>query len=153
MFIKVVTTNTTRKCTIEVHGRPGLLVRVFFNFPVDYPGGQRPPLIDIEHIRPIAPRKRAKMLRELRNICAQNPLCIDPCIRFLTGLPSHGGGQKPFSLESDSEEEDVQVDELPDTLSGGAFKIQQNQPPRERTGQAVFSINGMKFVLGNIDTN
>jgi hypothetical protein len=127
-----------------MHGLPKLFIRLLFAFPDDYPGG-KPPNIDINHIRKIAPRKQANMLRELRLICAKNPLSIEPCIRFLLGLPSQGGGQKAFSLESDSEE-DIQVDEV-DMKSGGAPKIQQNQPPRERTAQAVFSRNGECEIL------
>lgn len=149
--LKIVEINLTagsRKCNIEMHRPTGLFLRVLFSFPDAYPGSVRP-TIDIDPNRKITPRKRAVVLRELRKICAQNTLCIEPCIRFLLGLPSHSGGvggigvQKPFSLESDSEEEDVQVDEVPDMETGGAPKIQQNQPPRERTAHAVFSMNGM----------
>ncbi|KAG8836183.1 hypothetical protein FRC17_009526 [Serendipita sp. 399] len=153
--VKIVDINLSpgaRKCSLEVHGHTSLFIRILFNFPDDYPGGGRPPIVDIDPNRKIIPRKRAYFLREMRKICSQNSLCIEPCIRFLLGLPSEGEqdlngtavNQKPFSLEEDdSEEEEVEIEKVPDMESGGASLIQQNQPPRERTAQAVFSTNGM----------
>ncbi|KAG8781736.1 hypothetical protein FRC15_008180, partial [Serendipita sp. 397] len=152
--VKIVDINLnsgTRKCNLEVHGHTSLFIRILFTFPDDYPAKSHPPTVDIDPNRKIIPRKRAWFLRELRKICSQNILCIEPCIRFLLGLPSGGqdvagaiSNQKPFSLEEDdSEEEDVEIEKVPDMESGGASLIQQNQPPRERTAQAVFSTNGM----------
>jgi hypothetical protein len=124
-----------------MHGPKDVFIRILFTFPDNYPGGGRPNIY-IDRNRKILPRKRALILRELRQICSKNELGIEPCIRFLLGLPSEGSAQRPFSLEDDSEEENVQIDKVPDMETGGASKIQQNQPPRERTAQAVFSVNG-----------
>jgi hypothetical protein len=138
----------SRKCSIEMHGPTGLFIRILFTFQDDYPGGQ-PPIIDIDsnHINKISPRKRAFILRELRDISAKETLVIEPCIRFLLGLPGQGQTPKPFSLDSDSDDENVQVDEFPGMDTVSAPKIQQNQPPRERTSQAVFSSNGEFFSI------
>jgi hypothetical protein len=122
-------------------GPNGVFLRILFKFPEGYPGGAVP-VIGIDPNRKIRPTKRAFILRELRKICAAKPLGLDPCIRFLLGLPGQGTPHKPFSLESDSEEDDVQVDVVPEVAGAAAVKIQQNQPPRERTAQAVFSVNG-----------
>jgi len=131
----------SRKCSIERHGPTGVFIRILFTFHDDYPGGQ-PPIIDIDRNHKIGPRKRAFVLRELRDISAKEPLVIEPCIRFLLGLPALGHTPKPFSLDSDSDDENVQVEEVPGMDTVSAPKIQQNQPPRERTSQAVFSANG-----------
>ena len=128
-----------------MHGPTGLFIRILFTFRDNYPGGQAPN-IDIDRNHKINPRKRAFILRELRDISAKEPLVIEPCIRFLLGLPAQGHTPKPFSLDSDSDDENVQVDEFPG-MDTGAPKIQQNQPPRERTSQAVFSANGMYLAL------
>lgn len=129
-----------------MEGPNGVFIRILFKFPEGYPGGAVP-VIDIDRNRKIKPTKRAFILRELRRICSVEPLGVEPCIRFLLGLPSQGTSHKPFSLESDSEEEDIQVDVLPEVPGGTTAKIQQNQPPRERTAQAVFSVNGMLLYI------
>ncbi len=74
-------------------------------------------------------------------------LCIEPCIRFLLGLPAKEGIYKPFSLDFDSGEDDVQIEEINinDVDGGATAKISKINPPRERTSQAVFSTNGEHF--------
>jgi len=146
----------TRSCAVALHVPRSIFVRILFSFPDDYPNGASPPNVDIDRNRDITTRKRASMLRSLRKILKECTLCIEPCIRYLLGLPDRGGlYTKPFTMDTDDEEDEIDVSGVaargrgeggtPSTrvVDAATAMLQQNQVPRERTSQGVFSANGV----------
>ncbi len=130
---------------------------MLFSFPDDYPNGHSRPNVDIDRNRDITIRKRASMLRSLRKILKARTLCIEPCVRYLLGLPDPEGlYTKPFTMDTDDEEDEIDVageaalrsgrgeGGTPSTrvVDAATAMLQQNQVPRERTSQGVFSANG-----------
>lgn len=139
---------------------------MLFSFPDDYPNGHTRPNVDIDRNRDITIRKRASMLRSLRKILKARTLCIEPCVRYLLGLPDPEGlYTKPFTMDTDDEEDEIDVTGdaalrnglgeggTPSTrvVDAATAMIQQNQVPRERTSQGVFSANGpcVKKICGS----
>jgi len=131
---------------------------MLFSFPDDYPNGHSRPNVDIDRNHDITTRKRVSMLRSLRKIVKARTLCIEPCIRYLLGLPDREGlYTKPFTMDTDDEEDEIDVAGVATLRSGrreggtpstravdaATAMLQQNQVPRERTSQGVFSADGV----------
>lgn len=148
----------SRSCAVTLQGPASIFIRILFSFPDDYPNGLSRPNVDIDRNRDITTRKRASILRSLRKILKERPLCIEPCIRYLLGLPDREGlYTKPFTMETDDEEDEIDVAGVAVPRSGrgegatpstrvvdaATAMLQQNQVPRERTSQGVFSPNGV----------
>ena len=91
-----------------------VFVRVTFIFPRDYPTAKNSkdtPLVEIERSPLISVKRRAYMIKRLREIREKQRPCLEACLRFLLFGDGTGKGQKlRYDSGSSSDEEEPEDD-------------------------------------------
>lgn len=140
-----------RTCTFGIHGPWGestsvnVFVRVTFTFPPEYPSARPPegtPSVEIERSPLISVKRRAYMLRRLREIRVNQRPCLEACLRFLL-LPDGVRRTPGISISSGSDDDG----DVPEENSKGkdfSSSLIRDHPnlAEPRSSQGVFGPNG-----------
>ncbi|KZO90649.1 hypothetical protein CALVIDRAFT_506605 [Calocera viscosa TUFC12733] len=139
---------TARTCTISLHGpwleSDSVFLRATFTFPSNYPRSNTlssTPHIELEKTSSLPLRTRAYLLRHLRELRMQRRPCLEPCVRFLLGMPDTDGrfnGADPFDDDDESDDEERGRQSAREAM---ARKFNMNVPTARRGG-ATFGPNG-----------
>ncbi|TDL20252.1 WD40 repeat-like protein [Rickenella mellea] len=140
-----------RTCTFGLHGPWGdsatvhVFIRVTFAFPRDYPHASYPggvPTVDIERTPLVSTKRRAYMVRRLREIRETRRPCLEPCLRFLLFSDGRQPGRSPsIDSGSSSEDERPQDGRKSRDLTVAILRDHKNLA-EPRTSQGVFGPNG-----------
>lgn len=122
-----------------------VFIRVTFTFPKDYPHGttlSSAPIIDAERSPLVSTRRRAYMLRRLKEIRLNNRPCLEACLKFLLFSDRQPGRPSTFDASSSSENEDDKEGHLDQDIVFALLRDHQNLA-EPRTTQGAFSVNGI----------